>query len=74
MGSITSISRLEIQEPTGLLGRKTRTEEALCLHTDRGDIFLRKSAVEDAGDSWRLLTSRLWNMAKEQGIPFQDEK
>jgi hypothetical protein len=30
--------------------------------------------VEDAGDSWRLLTSRLWNMAKEQGIPFQDEK
>jgi hypothetical protein len=72
MGTITGISLLEIQEPTGLMGRKTRTEEALCLHTDRGNIFLRRSAVEGAGDSWRLLTRRLWNLAKEQGIPFQN--
>jgi hypothetical protein len=72
MGTITSISLLEIQEPTGLFGRKSRNEEALCLHTDRGNIVLRKSAVEGAGDSWRLLTRRLWNLAKEQGIPFRD--
>lgn len=70
--SIQEISLTIVTEQTGFRGRKRTTEEAICLKTARGNIYLKKSAVEGAGNSWKLLLRRLENLAAEKQIPFAD--
>lgn len=50
---IQEISLTTVTEHTGFRGRKQTTEEAVCLKTAGGNIYLKKSAVEGAGNSWR---------------------
>ncbi len=72
--AIQEISLTTITQRTGFRGRKQKHDEAICLKTGGGSIFLRKSAVEDAGNSWKLLTRRLETLAQEKSIPFTDER
>lgn len=70
--SITAFSIQPAEEKAGLFGRKTVPDEILRMETPGGSIYLRKSAVEDAGDSWSRVKRRLRNLAGEKGIPFTD--
>ena len=70
--SITAIEVLEVREKTGLLGRKIQEDQFLRLKTAGGSVYLRKSAVEGAGDSWARVKRRIENLAREKDIPFQD--
>lgn len=70
--SITSIEVLKVREKAGLLGRRTQEEQFLCLKTAGGSVYLRKSAVEDAGDSWTRVKRRIENLALEKDIPYRD--
>lgn len=70
--SITSFHVETIQDRTGFLGRKTTEDELLRMDTAGGSIYLRKSAVERAGDNWEPLKRRMWNLAREKEIPFTD--
>lgn len=72
--AIQEISLTTITQRTGFRGRKQTTDEAICLKTAGGSIFLRRSAVEDAGSSWKLLTRRLETLAQEKSIPFSDDR
>lgn len=69
---IEEISLTTITERTGFRGRKQTTEEAVCLKTGGGSIYLKKSAVEGAGNSWALLVRRIQNLALEKKIPLSD--
>ena len=69
---IQEISLTTVTEHTGFRGRKQTTEEAVCLKTAGGNIYLKKSAVEGAGNSWQLLVRRLKNLSTEKNIPFSD--
>ena len=70
--TIQEISLTTVTERTGFRGRKQTTEEAICLKTVGGNIYLKKSAVEGAGNSWQLLVRRLRNLSAEKKIPFSD--
>ena len=70
--SIQEISLTTVTEQAGFLGRKQTTEEAICLKTAGGTIYLKKSAVEGAGNSWQLLLRRLRNLSAEKHIPFSE--
>ena len=70
--SITAFEIEKTTEQTGFLGRKTVTDELLCLKTAGGNIYLRRSAVERAGDNWDTLKGRVKNLAGEKNIPFTD--
>ena len=70
--SITSIEVLKVREKAGLLGRRTEEEQFLRLKTAGGSVYLRKSAVEDAGDSWARVKRRIENLASEKNIPYRD--
>ena len=72
----SSITAFEIQkttEQTGFLGRKTVSDEFLRMETAGGSIYLRKSAVERAGDDWLVLKGRIRNLAAEKEIPYTDQ-
>ena len=69
---IQEISLTTVTEHTGFRGRNQTTEEAVCLKTAGGNIYLKKSAVEGAGNSWQLLVRRLRNLSAEKQIPFSD--
>ncbi len=70
--SITSIEVLEVREKSGLLGRRTQEDQFLRLDTAGGSVYLRKSAVEGAGDSWQRVKRRIENLAQEKDIPYRD--
>ncbi len=70
--SITAIEVLEVQETSGLLGRRLQEDQFLRLETSGGSVYLRRSAVENAGDSWKRVKRRIENLAREKEIPFQD--
>lgn len=70
--SIQEISLTTVTERTGFRGRKQITDEAICLKTAQGNIYLKKSAVEGAGNSWQLLLRRLRNLSAEKHIPFSE--
>lgn len=70
--SITAIEVLEVREKAGLLGRRTQEDQFLRLETSGGSVYLRRSAVEDAGDSWKRVKRRIENLAQEKAIPFRD--
>ena len=72
--SIEEIALTAVSEHTGFRGRKLTTVEALCLKTRGGNIYLKRSAVEGAGNSWQLLCRRLQSLAGEKGIPFSDQR
>lgn len=42
------------------------------MDTPGGAIFLRKSALEHAGDDWTKLKGRIRNLAGEKNIPYTD--
>lgn len=69
---IQEITLTTVTERTGFRGRKQATEEAICLKTAGGNIYLKKSAVEGAGNSWKLLVRRLKNLSAEKNIPFSN--
>ncbi len=70
--SITALEIQTCQERAGFLGRRTVSDEMLRMETSGGCIYLRKSTVEDAGDSWPRFKRRLSGLAREKGIPYQD--
>lgn len=70
--SITSFDVQRVQEKAGLLKQKTTEDEILRMETSGGSIYLRKSAVENAGDSWTRVKRRFSNLAGEKNIPFID--
>lgn len=70
--TIHKISLTTVTERTGFRGRRQTAEEAICLKTDGGNIYLKKSAVEGAGNSWQLLVRRLRNLSAEKKIPFTE--
>lgn len=70
--SITAIEVSQVQEKGGLFGRKTQSEQYLRLDTAGGSVYLRRSAVEGAGDSWSRVKRRIENLAREKSIPFRD--
>lgn len=70
--SITAFAVEEIVEKTGFRGKKTVADELLRMETAGGNIYLRKSAVERAGDDWKTLKGRVRNLAAEKDIPYAD--
>lgn len=70
--SITAFDVERVQEHTGFFGKRAVEDEMLRMETAGGAIYLRKSAVEAAGDNWKHFKRRLWNLAGEKGIPFED--
>ena len=70
--SITAFDVDRVREQAGFFGKKTIEDEVLRMETAGGAIYLRKSAVEAAGDNWKHFKRRLWNLAGEKGIPFED--
>lgn len=70
--SITAFDVAQIQEQVGFRGKKTVSDELLKMETAGGAIYLRKSAVERAGDDWRVLKGRIRNLAGEKNIPYTD--
>ena len=71
---IIDIALETASEKTGFFRQKTVTEENLRLRTSGGSIILPEHAVTGAGDSWKLLKSRLYHMAKEKNVPFYDRR
>ncbi len=61
------------EEKTGILGRRAVVDEVLRIETPGGKVYVKKSAVEGSGDSWKRLKRRMSNLAMEKGIPFLDE-
>lgn len=70
--SITAFDVQRVQEKYGLLGRKTVEDEILRMETPGGSVYLRKSAVEQTGDSWNRVKRRFSGLAGEKNIPFTD--
>lgn len=70
--SITAFEIIRIQEQVGFRKKKTVTDELLKLETPGGAIYLRKSALEHAGDDWGRLKGRIRNLAAEKDIPYTD--
>lgn len=70
---ITRISTRKVQEKTGLLGKKTVTDELLCMDLPGGSVCLRRSAVIAAGDNYFRLKRQMMDLAKDRGIEFVDE-
>jgi hypothetical protein len=70
--SITGFHILPGPAPSGRL-KRSKADQVLRMDTPGGSIFLRQSAVEQAGGSWARVTGRMQNLAKEKAIPFQDE-
>lgn len=64
----------EFTERTGILGRKTVTEERIRMTLDRGAIYLRESAVSGTGDSWKRVKNSIRLSARQQGIPTVDRR
>ena len=70
--SITAFEISRIQEQVGLRKKKTVTDELLKMETPGGAVFLRKSALERAGDDWSKWKGRIRNLAGEKNIPYTD--
>jgi hypothetical protein len=69
--SITAITVQDLESPRTL--RRDRPDQVLRLDTAGGSIFLKKSTVDRAGDSWPRVTARLKSLAQQKHIPFQDQ-
>lgn len=61
-------------EKTGLLGRKTVTDELLRMELPGGSVTLRRSAVIAAGDNYFRLKNQLSEAAAKRGIPWTEEE
>jgi hypothetical protein len=70
--SIIAMGVERIAQTEGRRGRRTKEDEVLRMDTPGGSVYLRKSAVEAAGGSWRALKGRYAGFAAEKGIPFAD--
>ena len=70
--SITAFDVERIQETAGRLWKKPLEDEVIRMETAGGAIYLRKSAVENAGDSWERVKRRFSNLSGEKKIPFTD--
>lgn len=70
--SIIAFDVEQTEEKLGFRGKKTLTDEVLRMETAGGSIYLRKSAVERAGDDWSRVKRRIENLAGEKDIPFAD--
>lgn len=70
--SITAFDVERIQETAGRLRKKPLEDEVIRMETAGGAIYFRKSAVENAGDSWERVKRRFSNLAGEKKIPFTD--
>ena len=71
--SITAFAVAKVEEKAGLWGNKTVEEEVLRMDTAGGSIYLKRSAVERAGDSWTRVKRRFSTLAGEKNIPFTDQ-
>ena len=67
---ITEIRVEPVAEKSGVLGRKNAQEERLCLKTEGGSIFLRKTTLEAIGDSWDRVKNYFVELSQERGIPY----
>ena len=70
----TGISVEKTIEKTGLLGRKTVTDELLRMELPGGSVTLRRSAVIAAGDNYFRLKNQLSEAAERLGIPWSEEE
>ncbi len=70
--SITAFEITRTREQTGFRKKKTVDDELLKMETPGGAIYLRKSALEHAGDDWTRLKGRIRNLAAEKNIPYAD--
>lgn len=68
----TGISVEKTIEKTGLLGRKTVTDELLRMELPGGSVTLRRSAVIAAGDNYFRLKDKLSEAAQKRGIPWTE--
>ncbi len=70
---ITAFTVAKVEEKrAGLLGDRVVEEEVLRMDTPGGCVYLSRSAVERAGDSWTRVKRRLSSQAEEKSIPFWD--
>lgn len=67
--SIEEIALTTVSEHTGFRGRKLTTVEALCLKTRGGNIYLKRSAVEGAGNSCSSLPQAPISGRQKKGFP-----
>lgn len=68
----TGITVEKTVEKTGLLGRKTVTDELLRMELPGGSVTLRRSAVIAAGDNYFRLKNQLFEAARRLGIPWSE--
>ena len=70
--AFTSIIVEKTMEKTGLLGRRSVTDELLRMQLPQGSVCLRRSAVIAAGDNYFRLKNDLKEAAARKGIPWQE--
>ena len=68
--TILAISVLPVREAHTIRGRKVRGDQYLVLETRGGAVYLRRSAVEEAGGSWERLLDQARASAGKHGVPF----
>ena len=69
---ITGFEIRPLREKTGRIGRKTVEDQILRMEVPGGNIYLRKSTLQEAGDNWLRLKRRIARLAEEKDIPFTD--
>ena len=70
--NITGITIDAFTQRSGFMGRRITTEQVLTMEFPGGRCILRRSTLEEAGDSWKLFRKRLETLAEKKGIPYQD--
>ena len=72
--TIIAISVLPVRDPRPMKGRKVRNDQYLALETRNGTVYLRRSAVEEAGGSWQRVLEQARESAYKHGVPFSSEQ
>ena len=73
-GKLTAVRVEKVEDRVGLLGRKTLTDEMLCLSYPGGSVCIRRSAVIGAGDNYFRLKRQVLELAQARGLSWQEEE
>lgn len=71
-GKLTGVRVEKVEDRVGLLGRKTVSDEMLCLGFPGGSVCIRRSAVIGAGDNYFRLKRQLMELAQVRELPWQE--
>lgn len=71
---LTGVRVEKVEDRIGLLGKKSVSDELLCLEFPGGSVCIRRSAVIGAGDNYFRLKRQVAELAQARGLVWQEEE